>query len=185
MLDELGLKYDTDKSSQEHDFLVDYEDYLKDKKINSMLEIGIFKGGSLRMWGEYYPEATIYGIDIDPAYLINEGNIHSYLIDQREAMALEFFVKNKNLDLVIEDGSHMWVDQWNSFLTIFPLLKSGAVYIIEDLHTSFHSFYEGKITPYEIFRMIPVFTLISEMRWIEKNLKTKHGGSRSLILKRR
>jgi hypothetical protein len=65
-LDELGLKYGTDKASLHHNYLNFYEGFvapLRDQPL-TLLEIGVFQGASLRMWREYFPYAKVVGVDI-------------------------------------------------------------------------------------------------------------------------
>ena len=63
-LTELGLKYGTDKS--ENGYTKIYENFLSDKRDakNNILEIGVWRGASLRMWSEYFPNSLILGMDI-------------------------------------------------------------------------------------------------------------------------
>ncbi len=75
-LDEIGIKYNTDKTSLDHDYLKFYEKHLSDKKdnIKKILELGIYStgsasdyekaGASMKMWEEYFINAEIYGLDL-------------------------------------------------------------------------------------------------------------------------
>src|ERR1700722_18692475 len=74
-LDELGIRRITDKSSLDHDYLDKYERLFapfRDAPI-TVLEIGVFDGGSLRLWEDYFPRATIVGINIREACKQHEG----------------------------------------------------------------------------------------------------------------
>lgn len=82
-LDNLGQKYGTDKHSSYHNYLNKYDFFLsnlKDKEMN-VLELGVFKGASIAMWEEYFPHATIYGVDIDEECKIYEGGRKRILIE--------------------------------------------------------------------------------------------------------
>lgn len=60
----IGKNYPSNKNKS--GFLLIYENYFKElrlKKIN-ILEIGIDKGDSLRIWRDYFPNANICGVDI-------------------------------------------------------------------------------------------------------------------------
>lgn len=73
-LDEIGLKYNTDKSSRAHGYLDFYEKYFPKDLQGRILEIGVMDGYSLKMWNEYYSKAEIIGIDIkepQPLFLPN------------------------------------------------------------------------------------------------------------------
>ena len=138
-LDDIGKKYGTGKSSEFHDFLRYYEVALAGKQIKSVLEIGIGAAAqSLRMWSEFYPHANIYGFDINPQFLINEGNIRSFLCDQSNIEGVRRIIQDNgiNPDVFVDDGPHIWSFQISTYKAIWSLLKSGAIYIVEDLHTS-------------------------------------------------
>lgn len=65
MLEELFNKYGCDKAVK-HNYHTVYEpefDTIRNESIN-ILEVGVFKGDSVRAWLEFFPNATIYGIDI-------------------------------------------------------------------------------------------------------------------------
>ena len=82
-LHDLGLKYKTDKAHY-HNFTQIYDDALKHligKNIN-FLEIGVEHGFSLKMWHEYFPNATIYGLDIDDKTYLNNDRIFCSILDQ-------------------------------------------------------------------------------------------------------
>src|SRR5215207_9797134 len=67
-LDSLGLKYQTDKASSFHNYLVHYDELLESMRQEhiDILEIGVYAGSSIRMWHEYFPAARIVGVDVNP-----------------------------------------------------------------------------------------------------------------------
>lgn len=139
----LANKYQSDKGteySSKHNFSDIYDDYfepIKHKTIN-ILEIGIHDGSSLKMWYDYFPNASIYGLDIDNKDYLNNDRTACGILDQSNEEYLKYFVENINLtfDIIIDDGSHHMKDQQITFGHLFKLLKSEGIYIIEDLHTS-------------------------------------------------
>jgi hypothetical protein len=105
-----------------------------------MLEIGVFKGGSLEMWREYFGEtATIFGVDINSdcaGYVTAPTQVR--IGSQDDPLFLKKVILEMGTpDIVLDDGSHIGCHQRKSFDTLFPLLKPGALYVIEDLHTSY------------------------------------------------
>ena len=105
-----------------------------------MLEIGVYKGGSLDMWREYFGEdATIFGIDIDAecaAYATPPNQVR--IGSQDDPHFLRSVTEEIGpLDIVLDDGSHIGRHQRASFDTLFPAVKEGGLYVIEDLHTSY------------------------------------------------
>lgn len=142
-LAEIATFYKTDKEishnvlGQGHRYCNFYDHHLSSMRFENLkiLEIGIFDGGSLKMWEEYFPNSQIYGVDIDPnSNLINENRIRSYLLDASDRDQVNKFIEAYGpFDIVIDDGSHFTNHQWISW-EIFS--NNCKVFIWEDLHTS-------------------------------------------------
>ncbi len=110
------------------------------------LEIGVFRGGSMQMWRDYFGEkATIVGIDIDESCRqFEEGNVHICIGSQADpAFLREVSGKWGPFDAVLDDGSHMMEHQILTFETLFPLLKEGGVYLCEDCQCCYSPRYGG------------------------------------------
>lgn len=128
-LDELGLKYKTDKASDNHNFLHFYEDNLP-TKVNRLMEMGTYEGASLEMWRDYYPNAEIVGVDIREPNGIK--GVTELTINCRDTYALE---KLGKFDVIIDDGSHMQLDQ-QVFLrfALDHMLTENGSFVMEDIH---------------------------------------------------
>jgi hypothetical protein len=157
-LKEISLKYPTDKDALYLcDYIPIYEKLFanfKNKTIK-LLEIGIgnyahesfmknslncinYKiGNCLRLWKEYFPNGTIYGLDCEPEAMIeNEDRIITYLGYQHDWQDLAKIGEEiGDIDIVIDDASHTIEDQSLSFIMLRHFLKFGSMYIIEDVHT--------------------------------------------------
>lgn len=110
------------------------------------LEIGVSKGGSLRMWREYFgPEAVLYGIDIDPACAQFDGKAGKVRIGSQDDPAFLAGVVDEmgGVDVVLDDGSHVMAHVRASLAVLFPRLSIGGVYMIEDMHTAFWRAFGG------------------------------------------
>ena len=136
-----------------HNYAEIYDKYLKDFKVEKMLEIGVARGRSLMMWNRYFDyEAEIHGIDIDIKQSENEFiyPVHLHQGDQKDIDWLNKEFDGMEFDLIIDDGSHRMKDQQVSLKTLFPKLRSGGLYVIEDLHTSnIPSFYSNPENTFE------------------------------------
>ena len=111
-----------------------------------MLEIGVYKGGSLKLWREFLgKDATIFGIDIDNDCVAYDGVHGSVRIgSQDDPQFIRRVVSEMGgVDVVLDDGSHVATHQLASFNVLFPILSEGGLYIIEDLHTAYWSSFEG------------------------------------------
>jgi demethylmacrocin O-methyltransferase len=122
----------------------------KYKKIN-LLEIGVggyknpFSGGnSLRMWKKYFPYGNIFSIDIYDKSPIQERKIKIFKGSQVDDFFLNSVLKETGeLDLIIDDGSHINEHVIQTFKLLFPKLKKGGIYVIEDTQTSYWKSYGG------------------------------------------
>jgi hypothetical protein len=108
-----------------------------------VLEIGIFSGGSLDMWRDYFgPKASIYGADIDPACKAHERNgVKVFIGDQGDPAFWRNFKREVPiLDVVIDDGAHIADLQYVSTEELLPHLRRGGVFLCEDLHDGFNRY---------------------------------------------
>lgn len=160
ILDELAIKHNSDKSSRFHNYTPKYDKILspyKDK-FTSILEIGVAQGQSIKMWTDYFPNAVIHGADISFLSKICEtysNRIKFHLLDQRDAAQLKNMEQFSPFDLIIDDGNHLWMEQILTFNTLFPYIKSGGIYIVEDTTTSYWKEYKNyHISPTEYFKKL-------------------------------
>ena len=109
----------------------------------SILEIGVYSGGSLEMWRDYFgPKARIYGVDIEEACTVyNRDGVEILIGDQGDPNFWQEFKKRvPTLDIAIDDGSH---DPEHMVLTLeelLPHVRPGGVYLCEDVHAERHPF---------------------------------------------
>ncbi len=134
-LTQLGIEHGTDKATF-HRYTEVYQKYFDRYQFEptKLLEVGIDKGGSLRMWRSFLGKgSTVIGIDINPsnepfaiqADVANRSNwpkIHNALLNHIP------------LDVVIDDGAHYTAAAVLCFENLFPYLKPDGLYIVEDLH---------------------------------------------------
>ena len=92
-------------------------------------------GASMYMWRDFFPNAQIYGIDILPELAFKDGRIETFQCDQGDKKKLLEIINNigRDIDLVVDDASHLIKHQVSCCLAIMPLLKKGAIYVIEDV----------------------------------------------------
>lgn len=133
-LSELGERYQPTK--QLHNYLVYYWMHFRDIRfdVRKVVEIGVQTDRSIRMWEEFFPNATIYGIDIDPACKRFEGGRRRIFVgDQGDADFCARVIRETGaVDIVIDDGSHRVEHQLASFRALFPAMTDHGIYVIED-----------------------------------------------------
>lgn len=113
-----------------------------------ILEIGVFHGGSLQMWKKYFGEdAAIVGVDLDPrcAEYAEEG-IDIRIGDQSDPAFWSKMVEEYvDFDIVVDDGSHIAGHQIAAFSSLWPHVRDGGIYFVEDCHTAYFPAYGGGV----------------------------------------
>ena len=133
-LDELAIAFGTDKSTRTHGFTKHYQVYLellRELPIK-LLEIGVQSGASLRMWKQYFPKAQIVGLDYFDVKPMEEDRIKIVQGQQKDVKTMEEALLHGPFDIIIDDGSHQNPDIMASFEYLFPRMKPGGIYVIED-----------------------------------------------------
>ncbi|MER5176798.1 class I SAM-dependent methyltransferase [Streptomyces sp. NPDC002896] len=142
----LAQHFKTDKWG-DHRYAQHYQRHLQHLKNDAMnlLEIGVGGysragqgGASLRMWKHFFPDAQIFGMDIQDKSFVDEDRITTFIGDQSDPDSL-IAVADKigTLDVIIDDGSHRSPHVLTTFETLFPLLRDGGIYAVEDTQTSY------------------------------------------------
>lgn len=127
-LGELASLHGTDKGPDGHGYTDHYERLLTPLRRDPirLLEIGVYRGASLRMWVDWLPNAEITGVDIDPVGTVDGPRVRTVVSDFRD-------VPGGSWDVVVDDGSHNpgdVVDAWHQF---WPHVTPGGWYVIEDV----------------------------------------------------
>lgn len=153
-LTQLAARFGSDKGAAykgaaSHHYTSVYRDLFETRMLQpvKILEIGLCRGlhegwkqddvPSLRMWLEFFPNATVYGVDIGDFSWFSHERVRIFRADQSSESSLrEHVVAELDgvlLDVVLDDGSHASWDQQVTFKHVFPLVAPGGLYIIEDL----------------------------------------------------
>lgn len=140
-LDLLARAHGTDKSSYRHGFADIYERYLSPLRdhVVTVLEIGVYEGASLRMWRDYFPAGRIVGVDVrEDAEQHREERIRIHVGDQSDPDFLTRLAHTDGpFDVVVDDGGHRAEQQLASITTLWPHLRPGGIYAVEDVQTSY------------------------------------------------
>ena len=192
-LDALGRLHGTDKVR--HGFTKVYEQSFAPHRnsVRELLEVGVFLGGSLLMWRDYFAHANVTGIDMfggaalfgraghmvvakdhparrahgirSPADVFarwragslgprlrlleaNQSDLSSMVhVAQQLESEIEPRGPSRAFDVIVDDGSHLHRDQQISLGLLFPLLRPGGTFVVEDSHTSFHHEYDEPALP--------------------------------------
>ena len=146
-LRELFSKGENFSSKHEKYFDV-YEEYFSKYKGKNIIfvEIGIFNGGSLKIWKEYFgPNAKIIGIDINPeCKKFEEDNIDVHIGNQSDPRFWDdFFNQVGNVDIILDDGGHTNLDQIITTIKCVDKINDDGVLMVEDTHSSYIELYNS------------------------------------------
>jgi hypothetical protein len=129
----------TDKNTT-HSYLDAYERAFESKRQEPvrLLEIGVFSGGSLCAWGDYFshPESEIVGLDITTVHLrfdLSNPKLKMMILNATKAEDVANI--EGDFDFIIDDGSHILRDQVVSFKLLNSRIRTGGAYIIEDIQS--------------------------------------------------
>ncbi len=106
----------------------------------TLVEVGVFHGGSLFMWREYLgPQARIIGIDLNPgAMQWQKHGFEIYIGDQGlDSFWSDFYAKAGKVDIVVDDGGHTNRQQIVTSHHAIKNIENGGLLIVEDVHTSY------------------------------------------------
>ena len=117
----------------------------KDKKI-VFIEVGVFQGGSLFMWREYFgKQARIIGVDINQgAKKWEKDGFEIFIGSQSDSKFWEnLFNTIGEVDIILDDGGHTFEQQIITAETVLDNIKDGGMLVVEDTHTSYMPDYGG------------------------------------------
>ena len=134
----------TDKNTI-HSYLPLYQKLLLSKKetAKNVLEVGIYHGGSIKLWSDYFTNANVYGLDIMDSKDVWEGITNKkniILYTSTDAYNNEFFINNflnKNIkcDFMLDDGPHT-LESMKQFIKLYSqIMTDDGILIIEDVQS--------------------------------------------------
>jgi fibrillarin-like rRNA methylase len=135
-LEQINQKYNTDKGGK-HCYLNEYYQPKFSSLKNSarkILEIGVYEGASIKLWKDYFTKAKIYALEIlqkRVGMFADDPSVELIIGSSTDPSAYQNIPTD--LDIIIDDGSHKPIDQYNTFLIAHKHLKNGGLYVIEDV----------------------------------------------------
>ena len=124
--------YGSDKVSV-HNYGSFYDDLFERLRPQALLEIGVYRGQSLLAWRAAGVDRVI-GVDNDPAASATMLGLNVMLATM-PGQAYAVAERVGLLDLIIDDGSHLYPDYVATADVLFERLQVGGVYVIEDIQT--------------------------------------------------
>lgn len=143
--------YPTDKDTH-HRYLEAYSELFakwREEKVN-ILEVGTWKGGSIRLFGDYFINANIIGYDIVAPELSHA---------RATVIVKDFYSVNPDelppLTIAIDDGPHDFSSQVKFVEIVYPKLVGGGIAVVEDVRPDFRTHFDKLNLPYSLTEFIP------------------------------
>ena len=149
-LTRLANHYRTDKGTLDHtpdsgwqgwvhNYCDFYQAHLEPIRLSArrVLEVGVWHGASLKMWRDYFPEAKVTGFDSDVSLVESDLGERIDLVQGDQVKREDLAALSGDFDLIVDDGGHRMDEQQITLGALFPHVRPGGYYILEDLHTSF------------------------------------------------
>lgn len=118
-----------------------YEKYMEGCRNDpvNILEVGVFKGNSIEAWLDYFPNATIYGVDIfvrvqpENIPVLKDPRVKWAVCDSTDAAKASTLWPDVQFDFIIDDGLHTPRANKATFDNLVGKLADGGVFLIEDV----------------------------------------------------
>ena len=167
---------DSNKNLIGHGYAKFYElhfNYFKNKEIK-LLEIGTWKGASVASFYYYFNKAIIFCLDRNYKFQFKSNRINFFYCNTRNSDDLKKFEnllinkKSENLDVIIDDASHIYSDILINFKNFFKKVKSGGFYVIEDFnHYKYYSYLND--SSFNSLEIEEIFKLLKSKQFFESD----------------
>lgn len=134
-LNDYSYTYGTDKETV-HCYVSNFYEqaFAKYKNLQiNILEIGIFKGASLKLWREYFDKAHITGVDIQDQVLPQFKDLKDVDLIFDNAYSQTFLNDDKKFNILIDDGPHTLESQLIFINKYIPKMDKDSILVIEDI----------------------------------------------------
>lgn len=133
VLDENGRHINGSDKESNHHYGDAYESLFFDRKsVSLVMEVGIADGSCLLAWRDIFPNAHIVGMDIHPSAKAHGGRIEFHIGDMRSLVACRRAAGGRLFNLIVEDATHQLGDTLCCLLYLWPYVKPGGLYVIEE-----------------------------------------------------
>ncbi|HKK29056.1 MAG TPA: class I SAM-dependent methyltransferase [Alphaproteobacteria bacterium] len=140
------------------DRMLDFYRGLANKRPRDIMEVGMFEGGSLVYFDKLFKPRCLVGLDarkepIEPleAYAANRPHIKTYYARYQDKPGTLMAAKEnfpEGIDLVVDDASHHYELSKATFTMLFPLVREGGTYVIEDWSWAHREAYQKPDAPW-------------------------------------
>lgn len=164
-------KYCSDKGTA-HSYIEVYEELFakyKDKPIN-ILEVGVNKGYSLFTWQNYFKNyKNIVGVEYQPNIVYKNEGTKIICSDINNFWNMTNELGDMSFDIIIDDGSHKIQDQLFAFHLLYPRLKEGGIFVIEDIQNLENDITAFNFNPPQVYDLRKIKNRWDDVLFVWKN----------------
>jgi hypothetical protein len=145
----------------------------KKETAKKILEVGIQRGGSIKLWRDYFTNAMIYGIDLEklepevPESLRTDPSVVLYTeVDAYDPIWIKenFIDTGLKFDILIDDGPHTYTSMANFIERYLPILDDDGILVIEDIPQIHWTEYLLNVVPEEYRKYVDIYDLRGNKR---------------------
>lgn len=180
-------KYGSDKGGDWHNYTRFYYDIFDKLGTKNIFELGLgtnnitipsnmgadgVPGASHRGWKEWFPNAMVWGADIDKNILFSDDRIQTFYVDQTNPLAIrELVAKIPDQDIIIDDGLHTFEANHCFWKHMYTRVKPGGMYVIEDINLRDFALFESHFDEYtRYFEKVQIVELSSNHNKLDNAL---------------
>ncbi len=133
VFDDKGRHVNGSDKQSNHNYGDAYESlFISRDEVKLVMEVGVADGSCLLAWKEVFPNAQIVGLDIHHSDKAHGERIEFYLGDQRIQHDCIRAAAERQFDLIVEDATHWVGDTLLTLFYLWPYVKPGGLYVIEE-----------------------------------------------------
>ena len=200
-LEFLAFKYGGDKGKDDHKYVDAYASLFEDRRfaVKQVVELGFFRGQSIHIWHDYFPNAQIHALDLyfhyDPVLLKSLqmlNRVHLHKCDAYDPKCSKALFTPNSVDIIIDDVIHDSRRQQMMLAVFWDYLKPGGLYVIEDVvkRGGFDYDQMEDLEPFTraVFKKNHVFSIdtsIGHRNWTGYNAKYASHNSNLVVIRKR
>ena len=144
---------------------------LKGLNTLKILELGVHRGASVKLWKDAFPQAEVYGIDekLRVRDIFKDDRIHLFQGNEKDTKFITKIAKEHGpFNIIIDDCDHSPISQKIAFDTLWPYVCSnknrGGIYVFEDFHHNYQDIHKDN-------NMRPILTAMIDDIYISNEVK--------------
>lgn len=134
---DIAIRHNTDKAPWQWGYTLHYYRHLSGLRdtVKTVVEVGVWQGASLRTWRDFFPNAMVFGFDIEESCQVHgEDRIKTFLCDAYGDIERTTHIMTEigEVDFFVDDALHYGQQQISLLNFMWPYIRVGGLYAIEE-----------------------------------------------------